>query len=299
MGAGGSAISTQQGLAPVDGSASGSTGVVREVRYAPPIWRQWNLIWNFAQRDLKSKFKGSALGWAWSFVVPLATLAIYTIVFSVIFRAAPPAMGNGRVGVFVIWLFGGLTSWSFFASSINAGMAGLLTTGTLLKKIYFPAYAPVLGSVVAVGVQSLIELGLYLAVLAFMLNVGWSWLLIPLWTVLLAVFSSALSTALSILNVYARDLAHVVGVALQLFFYATPIIYNLAIVPSRYHGVPLRALVELLPVSLFVESLRDISYGLTEGTLERWGGMVLWTVLAVGFAALVNNRRGKDLGEEL
>ncbi|HZL06491.1 MAG TPA: hypothetical protein VFE45_13955, partial [Coriobacteriia bacterium] len=91
----------------------------REVRYNPPVWRQWNLIWNFAQRDLKSKFKGAALGWAWSLVVPLATLGIYTIVFSVVFRMEPPKFGNGREGVFVVFLFAGLTAWTFLSSSIN------------------------------------------------------------------------------------------------------------------------------------------------------------------------------------
>lgn len=272
---------------------------VHEVRHAPPIWRQWNLVWNFAQRDLKSKFKASALGWAWSLLVPLATLGIYTLVFSLVFRSQPPALGDGRPGVFVVWLFAGLTTWSFFASSINGGIGGLLGTGSLLKKIFFPAYAPVLGSTVAVGVQSLIELGIYLAVVAAFANVGWSWLLVPLWAACFVAFVSGLATALAILNVYVRDLAHLVAVALQLLFYATPIIYTLEFVPASFRGFPLRGLISWNPMTDFVELLRALTYGLTFGSAQMWLRAFVWTVLAVGFGWLVQRRRGGDLGEEL
>jgi ABC-type polysaccharide/polyol phosphate export permease len=272
---------------------------VREVRHSAPLWRQWNLIWNFAQRDLKSKFKGSALGWAWSLVVPLATLGVYTIVFSVVFSGKAPEFGNGEDGIFVIWLFAGLTAWSFFSSTVNGGISGLIGTGALLKKIYFPAYAPVLGSTVAQGVQSLIELGLYLAVLLVLGNVGVTWLLTPVVVGLLVAFSASVATALAILNVHVRDLAHLVSVALQLLFYATPIIYTLDIVPVSAGGIPMRAIVEWLPTGLFVEILRDVTYGLTVGPWQAWAGLVGWTALALGLAVLVNRRRGGDRGEEL
>lgn len=272
---------------------------VREIRYTPPIWRQWNLISNFAQRDLKSKFKGSALGWAWSLVVPLATLGIYTLVFSLVFRASPPPLGNGRDGVFVVWLFAGLTTWTFFASSVNGGIGGLLGTGSLLKKIYFPAYAPVLGSTAAVGVQSLIELGIYLVVVAVLGNIGWTWLLVLVWAALLVAFVSGLATALAILNVYVRDLAHLIAVALQLMFYATPIIYTIDYVPASFHGFPLRGLIAWNPMTDFVELLRSFTYAQTPGDPEMWVRAIIWTVLAVGFGWMVQRRRGGDLGEEL
>ncbi len=275
------------------------TAPAREVRHTAPIWRQWNLIWNFAQRDLKSKFKGSALGWAWSLVVPLATLGVYTIVFSVVFRGSPPDFGNGDEGIFVIWLFAGLTAWSFFSSTINSGISGLIGTGALLKKIYFPAYAPVLGSTVAQAVQSGIEFALYLLVLLFVGNVGVSWLLAPVVVVLLVVFSASLATALAILNVPVRDRAHLVSVALQLLVYATPIIYTLDFVPEDFHGIPMRTIVEWTPTGLFVEILRDVTYGLTAGPWQAWAGLAGWTALALGLAVLVFRRRGGDLGEEL
>lgn len=291
---------THEGLTP--GTATDRPGPAlpaREVRYSPPIWRQWNLVWNFAQRDLKSKFKGAAIGWAWSLVVPLATLGIYTLVFSIVFRMEPPVMGNGNEGAFVVFLFAGLTAWTFFSSTINAGISGLIGTGALLKKIYFPSYAPVLGAGVAVGVQSLIELSIYLVVLAFLGNVGWTFLLIPVWAALFAVFCAALATTLAILNVYMRDLAHLVAIALQLLFYATPIIYPVTLVPESVRGIPLRALIEWSPISQFVHVFRDITYGLSPGAWSSWLMLVGWTLAALALSSLVYKRRGGDLGEEL
>lgn len=278
---------------------TGTPRAVREVRYTPPVWRQWNLVWNFAQRDLKSKFKGSALGWTWSLVVPLATLAIYTVVFSIIFPGEPPNLGTGENGVFVVWLFAGLTAWTFFSSGINGGISGLIGTGALLKKIYFPAYAPVLGSVVAQAVQSAIEFGLYLAVLLVLGNLGWTWLLVPAWVLLMAVFTASLATALAVLNVHVRDLAHLVAVFLQLAFYATPIIYLPTMVPESLYGIPMRAIVENSPISLFVDTLRSITYRLEPGSAGDWLGLLAWTVAALGLAVWVHRARGGDLGEEL
>lgn len=276
-----------------------TTGEVREIRPSRPIWHQWNLISNFGQRDLKAKFNGTALGFAWSLAVPLATLAIYTVVFSVFFPAAPPPLGNGKDGIFAVWLFAGLVMWSFFSSSVNGGIGGLLGAGPLLQKIYFPAYAPVLGTGLAVGVQSLIELGLLLAVLLVLGNLGWTWLLVPVLVVIFTIFSAAVATAIAILNVYVRDLAHLVSVALQLLFYMTPILYSITFVPEEWRGLPLRAIVEASPFAEFIGLMRALVYDLEPGPWQAWLGIVLWTALALGWANLVYRRRGGDLGEAM
>jgi ABC-type polysaccharide/polyol phosphate export permease len=273
----------------------------REVRYAAPIWRQWNLIWNFAQRDRKAQFKGSALGWLWSLVVPLATLGIYSLVFAVVMRVAPPPFGNGREGIFSVFLFSGLVSWGFFTNSIQTGMLGLLGTGQLLKKIYFPAYAPVLGSVVFVGIQSLIEMSLLLVVLALLGNISWTWLLVPLWAVPFIVFVSSLAVGLAIYNVYARDLSHLVSVAMQLLFYLSPIIYPLTLVPESgtFWGVtiPARAIMEASPLTQFFGLFRCLVYDLSPGSIYSWLYVVVAAILALVWAARVYQRRAGDLGE--
>jgi ABC-type polysaccharide/polyol phosphate export permease len=271
----------------------------QEIRPSTPIWRQWNLISNFGQRDLKAKFKGTLLGWVWSLVVPLATLGIYSLIFSIVFRMEPPPFGNGREGIFAVWLFAGLALWSFFSNTINAGINGLLGSGGLLQKIYFPAYAPVLGAGLAVGIQSLIELGLLLVVLLVLGNIGFTWLLAPVLLALFVVFTSAIATAIAVLNVYYRDLAHLVNVALSLFFYLTPIIYTPSFVPESWNGIPLRAIVEFSPISEFITLFRALVYDLTPGDPGAWLAVVLWTGAALVWSTIVLRRRGGDLGEQI
>ena len=269
------------------------------VRERGNAWSYRSLIWNFAGRDLKARFKGTALGWLWSLLVPLATLMIYSVVFAVIFRAAPPAFGSGRPGNFTVWLLAGLTAWTMFANSLNTAIGSLLGAGPLLKKIYFPAYTPVLGSVIAVFIQSAIELGILLVVLAILGNVSWTWLLVPFWLVLFAVFISSVSVALSVLNVHFRDLAHIIGVAIQLFFYLSPIIYTIQIIPERWRGMPVRGFISANPLTQFIEVFRDLTYGLTPGTLRAWAYILVWTLGVTAIALRVYRARGRDLSEEL
>jgi len=261
------------------------------------IWSYRSLVWNFAQRDLKSRFKGTALGWTWSLMVPLATLITYSLVFSVIFRAVPPPFGNGQPGFFPIWLFAGLVPWSFFLITINIAMPTLLSNGPLLQKVYFPSYAPILGAALAIFVQTSIELLILIAALVLVGNVGISWLLVPVWTAVFVTFVVAVAVSLSILNVYYRDLAHLTNVALGLLFFLTPIIYPVTLVPEEWNRIPLRAIVILNPITEFVESLRKLLYDLEFPSPLLWFGMSAWTVAAVLLAILVYRRRGLDIGE--
>ena len=281
------------------GDAVAHGGVVNEVRRSIPLRGQWNLIWNFAQRDLKAKFNGTLLGWAWSLVVPLASLGIYTLVFSVWMRMTPPPFGNGNDGIYVIFLFGGLTMWLFFANSVNSGIAGLSSSGGLLQKIYFPSYTPVIGAGVAVGIQSLIEFAIYVVVLIGFLNVGWTWLLLPVLLGLFAVFSWSLAAGIAILNVYARDLAHLVNVALQLLFYATPILYTVDIIPESWNGLPMKDIIMFSPIAEFITMFRNLSYSLTAGTLSDWAAILAWTAAAAVFATWVYRTKGGDVGERI
>ncbi|MFT0846430.1 ABC transporter permease [Actinomycetaceae bacterium L2_0104] len=271
------------------------------VRVTQPFWKQWNLIKAFGERDLKSKFNGTALGWIWSLVVPLASLGIYTVIFGGLFKMPSPEMASRHegIGIFAIWLFAGLTIWGFFQNSINAGINGLLSSGGLLQKVYFPAYAPVLGAGMAVAVQSLIEMSILLVALAVLTNVGWTWLLVPFFLVLLVVFTGAIANMIAIWNIYVRDLAHLVGVFLQLMFYATPIIYNPDIIPDQVFGLPAREIITSLPVAEFIGLFRSLVYELNPGSLATWGACILWAGLALLGSVWVYRRWGSDLGERI
>lgn len=280
------------------GIKAGRPSPVRSDHAGDP-WSYRNLIWTFAQREMKARFKGTALGWAWSLVIPIATLVIYSVVFSVIMRMAPPAFGNGKDGIYFVWLFCGLVAWSFFANSLNAGVSGLLGVGALLKKIYFPAYTPIVGSTISTGIQSSIEMGVLVALLAVFGNVGWTYLLIPFWVAIYFVFCASIATIVAMYNVYFRDLAHIVGVILQMLFYLTPIIYPVTLIPETVKGLPLRTFVEWSPFTQFIELFRDLIYHLTPGEWTQWVYVLAVTGVLAMLAIVVVRKRGQDLGEEL
>lgn len=263
------------------------------------VWHYRSLIWNFAQRDLKSRFKGTALGWAWSLMLPLATLLTYSLVFAVIFRAAPPKFGNGQPGFFPVWLLVGLVPWSFFLIAVNVSIPVLLANGSLLQKVYFPSYAPILGSSLAILVQTTIEFMILGAVLLLVHNLGFTWLVFPFWLAMFVAFVSSLAVSLSILNVYYRDIAHLVNVALQLLFFLTPIIYTIDAVPAAWHRLPLRTIVGLNPLAIFIDCLRSLVYDLKLPDATAWLGMTGWTLAAMLLAFVVYRARGLDIGEAI
>jgi ABC-type polysaccharide/polyol phosphate export permease len=265
----------------------------------PTLWYYRGLIVNFARRDLRARFKGTLFGFAWSLLLPIATLVTYSIVFGVIFKFSPPPLGNGDNAPFPVFLFSGLVPWGMYAVTLSTAIASLLGNGPLMKKIYFPAYASVYGSVLATFYQSMIEFVLLLAILLALGNMGVTWLALLLWFPIFGIFVAAISLMLSVANVYFRDTAHLVSIVVQMQFYMTPIIYLISDVPVRWHGIPLRALIEVQPMTAFVQVFRDLCYGLTLGPGRAWLIMLMWTVLAVVGASFVYSRRGLDLSEEL
>lgn len=257
------------------------------------------LIWSFAQRDLKSRFRGTAIGWAWSLVVPLTMVLMYTVVFSIVFRATPPPLGNGRSGIYAVWLLIGLVTFSFVTGAINTSMPALLSSGPLLQKVYIPAHVPVLGSVVATSVQSGIEFVIIFVILGALANVGVSWLALPLIALLLIAFAASAAVALSVFNVYYRDVGQITGVFLQVLFFLTPVIYPATLIPEDWNGIPVRTLMELNPMAEFVGAIRLSLYDLRWPPAAAWGYMLMWTVVMFAIAVWVYRAKGRDVGEEM
>lgn len=257
------------------------------------------LTWSFAQRELKARFKDTLLGWVWSLVVPLTTLGVYAVVFGVIFRATAPEFGNGKEPVYAVWLFCGLVVYTSFASGVTRGIDGLLQAGLMMKKVYFPPYSPVIGSVLAGGFQSLVEMALVLTVLAAFGNVSWTWLLIPLWMVLFFLFTLGVAMACAVAAAHLRDVAHLVAVILQLIFFASPVLYSVDQIPKDALGGSLPAIIGANPLAHFVNVFRDLSYGLTVGSSADWINMGAAALLAVGAGTIVTERFGRDLAERL
>ena len=245
---------------------------------AQELWRYRGLIGNFAQRELKGRYRGSALGSAWSLLNPLATLGVYTLVFGFFLKFQPPVAGNGTLKNFAVYLFTGLVVWNLFFTVVTGSMAALVGAGPLLKKIYFPAYAPVAGNAASTLVQSATEVGLLLVVYALLRNISWTLLLLPFLLVLLTAFSLGVGLALAILNARFRDVSHLVNVGLSLMFYASPVIYPISYITNEYDKHPWLRLYEYNPVTAFVEAFRDVLYDLRTPSAGR---LLYLTVISV------------------
>lgn len=260
-------------------------------------WANRSLIWIFANRDLKARFRGTLGGWLWSLLLPLSLVLIYSVVFSVIIRIVPPDFGNGGSGRYFVWLLVGLVPWTFMTLGMTTGMGALLTNGALLQKVYFPSFVPTIASVLSVGVQSLVELGVVAVLLLFFVNFGWTWLLVPFWIALIVLFVVSGNYILAVANIYFRDMSHIMTVVFQIIFFVSPIIYPATQIPQTWNGIPIGPIMALNPFANLIEMGRDLFYGLTLPSEARWLYAALWSLVSFAVAVLVYRRAGRDIGE--
>jgi ABC-type polysaccharide/polyol phosphate export permease len=257
------------------------------------------LSWTFARRDLSSRFKGTALGWLWSMILPLATLGLYALVFGLIFRAQVHPFGNGHPPIYAVWLFLGLIIFNFFAYGTIRGAESLWSLAGVINRVRLPVYAPVLGSLMAIGLQTLVELTLFLVVLAALVNISWTWLLLPIWILLFFLFTAGLALTSAVAAVYFRDVLHLLSVLMQFLLFATPVMYPLSMVPGDVGGVAVRSVLAHAPLAEFVGLARNLLYDLQPGTMQLWLTVCAWSVASVAVGATVARRYGPDIAEHL
>jgi ABC-2 type transport system permease protein len=262
------------------------------------LYQRRALIWAFANRDFATRYRSSLLGWAWSLLQPLATLLVFSVVFSVVFRIQPPPLGGDpERGSYAAFLFTGLVTWNLFNSIVVLSMSQLKSNGELLRKVQFPGWAPVLGASIVQLVQVVLELIVLILMLIFLMNVGWTWILaIPI-LVALALFAQGIGLMLSILNARFGDVQYIVVVVLGALYFLTPVIYPMSMVENTASG--LIVFIQANPLTWFVEPMHDVMYALQAP--DWW---VIPALLVLGFVTFVAglavfNRNSEDIGELL
>ncbi len=227
-------------------------------------WPHRDLFTNLTLRELRGKYKRSALGWAWSLLNPIATMAIFSIVFRVFLKVDVPVGDPSGLEVFALFLLCGLLPWNLLANGLIGGLGSLLGNANLIKKVYFPRSLLVGASTASVTITLLIELGVLAAALLIAGNMVLPWLPAVLGVVALqALFVFGCALVLAVVAVYFRDMEHLMGILLQIWFYATPIIYpqDLATRELRDKHL-LRWLYEANPMTRFASIYRDLLYDL-------------------------------------
>jgi ABC-type polysaccharide/polyol phosphate export permease len=269
------------------------------VQQLTELRRSQNLLWNLTLRELRSKYRRSFLGWAWSMLNPLSNMVIYWFVFGVVFGATAPTGNPSGIQVYALYLLTGILPWGFFALVTNLGLGSLLGNSGLVKKVYFAWETLVFAQVIFSFVQFCIEMTLLCVALLIVGSPIAPWIPIAfLLMLLLAVYAAGFALALSTMAVYFRDLRYLWTIIIQVMFFATPIIYT----PDKIAGkVPpiLEFILHWNPMAVFVLSFRHLLYS---GRAPEWGHIAY--LVAASIVAFVGGwtifvKQSRRLAEEL
>jgi ABC-2 type transport system permease protein len=264
------------------------------------------VLLNLIRRELKVKYAASVLGAVWSLLNPIVYLAVFTFVTKVLGASVPD---------FPVYLLSGLLAWNLFSTSVSAGSRSVVDNANLVKKVAFPREILPLASIGVAIVDYVLQTGV---LLLYMLVSGYGFhvpelALLPLAFVTLLAFSAALTFWLAAANVRYRDVGHLLGIALLVWFWITPIVYAAALVQEQLEGNRLVwALYFVNPLASIVGGFQRALYGVV-GSGESaalfdvslaWLAAVMLAVLAVSLILLRLTwgyyfTRSGDFAEEL
>lgn len=245
----------------------------------PGMRKSVSLIYHFAERESKARYKRSLLGWFWSFMNPLTTVLVYGFVFGVVYGAEAPPTDNGNAENFGLYLFTGLIVWSSFTGVVNGSMGWLISVSDLRKKIYFPTETALLGGAAANAVQTLLEAVVLVGIMVVLVNISWTAVFLLVALVLVMLFGLGLGFIVSVFNARYRDTQYLIGILLNVSFFLVPIVYPPSFLDKD--GVPdlARILVQWNPPALFVEIARDAMYFLEVPQWNRLLAATAWSVV--------------------
>ena len=253
------------------------------------IWQYRELLVGLVRKELKVRYKGSALGFFWSMLNPATSLAVYYLVFAVFLQSSIP--------YFAFFLLSGQLAWNLFTASVPAATASIVGNAPLIKKVYFPREVLPLATIGAAMVHLFLQsLVLFAALAVFRYDVDWAyiWLVIPA-VITLLLFTAALGIFLSAVNVYMRDLQHLMEILLMVWFWLTPILYQYTLVSDRLakRGLP-EWLPLLNPLTPIVLNMQRAIWGRTHGSAKDGSPLLIpdnsqwWYLGILGVVAVVS-----------
>ena len=253
------------------------------------LWKNRSLISQMTTREVIGRYRGSVMGLAWSFFNPILMLAVYTFVFSEIFKARWAGVETGKGG-FAVLLFVGMIVHGLFAECANRAPSLVMSHSNYVKKVVFPLeILPVitLGSALFHSCISLVVL--LAAQLLIMGQLYWTALLFPLILVPLVLATLGVSWLLASLGVYLRDVGHVITVLTTVLLFLSPVLYPIAALPEVY-----RPWLQLNPLTYIIEESRSV---LLFGHLPDWTSLgvaiiVGAVVASIGFWFFQKTRKG-------
>jgi len=253
------------------------------------LWRHWGLIKASTKREVLGRYRGSVLGIFWSFANPLFMLAVYTFVFSTVFKARWTG-GSGSKVEFALVLFAGLIVFNLFAECINRAPSVILSNVNYVKKVVFPLeILPFVGLLSALF-HAVVSLAVWLLAYLFLVGIPHVTVLyLPLIIFPLLLFIMGLSWALASLGVFLRDVAQFINIAMTVVMFLSPIFYPATALPEAY-----REILSLNPLVPAIEQARAVLYF---GVTPDFSVLVVYWIVTLliawlGFSWFQKTRRG-------
>ena len=256
------------------------------------IWQKRDLLVQMSMREVLQRYRGSFLGLVWSVAHPLLMLSVYTFVFTVIFPArwGTNAAANAGHGAFAVIMFCGMTIFNLFSEAVNGSCGCIVANPNLVKKVIFPLEILPLAKSLATLILGLAWFVLlFLGAFIFMGGVPLTALLLPVLLVPFALFTLGVAYFVASFGVYIRDTQYLIGVILQILFFATPIFYSLEVVPERF-----RVLLQLNPLVVFIEQSRALLFAGALPSLRAFAlaSLISLVVFQLGYVFFMKTKKG-------
>ena len=257
------------------------------------LWAYRGFIIGSVKREFQSKYRNSLLGAAWTVINPLAMIVVYTVIFAQVMRAKLPEVDS--TFAYSIYLCAGVLTWGLFAEITGRAQNMFLEHANLIKKLSFPRLCLPVTVVANAGLNFAIVFGLFTAFLVTSGNFpGWAYLaLLPVLTIQIA-FAIGMGISLGVLNVFFRDVGQFFGIFLQFWFWLTPIVYPVTILPER-----LQPLMSLNPMARLTEAYQTILVG---GQWPNWQALwpvALLSLLLLGLGFRLFRKHASEMVDEL
>ncbi len=252
------------------------------------IYEYRQMIFSLVQRDLRGRYKGSVLGFLWTFLNPLLQLGVYTLVFSVIMRS--------NIEQYYLFLFVALVPWIFFSGSVTGGTTSILSSAEMVKKIYFPREVLPISFVTSCFVNMLLS---FVVVFGVLLVSGFGFnpvalLFMPIIMVVEYLLALGMALVTSALDVYFRDLAYILGILTMAWQFLTPVMYSIEMIPEK-----LRFIWRLNPMTPVIEAYRDILYYKQIPDIFTLGSAVVMGLLCLVVGEFLFRKLQKGFAEHM
>lgn len=235
------------------------------------LWVNRGLICQMVKREVIGRYKGSIMGIGWSFFNPILMLAIYTFVFSVVFKARWGTGGEESKTEFAVVLFVGLIVHALFAEVLNRAPDLILSNVNYVKKVIFPLEILPVVSMGSALFQSLVSLVVLLVAFALLNGfIHWTTLFIPLVLMPLILVTLGFAWLLASLGVYLRDVGQTIAIITTVMLFLAPVFYPMSALPDKYH-----IFILLNPLTFIIEQARQV---LIFGHFPDWNGLAVYVV---------------------